>query len=144
MLTVYSDASYGNDDNGPNGPSGIDENVDDGLEGGQFGWSDGIVDEDSYEFQEDSGDSDRLGRNHLLFDDDDELNVIGAHFRIMKKKIQYKYVQATDLEAPLILGSAIDHGDAFADDVRYFIISFRHAHHMISYDETHPDKSKSS
>ncbi|KAK8512442.1 hypothetical protein V6N12_075021 [Hibiscus sabdariffa] len=130
------DASYGNDDNGPNGPSGIDENVDDGLEGGQFGWSDGIVDEDSYEFQEDSGDSDRLGRNHLLFDDDDELNdLCGGD--------SWSYVAVAQLQSKHGF-SAIDHGDAFADDVRYFIISFRHAHHMISYDETHPDKSKSS
>ncbi|KAK8505059.1 hypothetical protein V6N12_073823 [Hibiscus sabdariffa] len=56
------DASFGNDDNKPNGSSGIDASVGDELIGVHFGWSDDMVDEDSYEAHEDSGDSNWLGR----------------------------------------------------------------------------------
>ncbi|KAK8650417.1 hypothetical protein V6N13_140056 [Hibiscus sabdariffa] len=54
------DASFGNDDNKPNGSSGIDASVGDELIGVHFGWSDDMVDEDSYEAHEDSGDSNWL------------------------------------------------------------------------------------
>ncbi|KAK8716360.1 hypothetical protein V6N13_043672 [Hibiscus sabdariffa] len=101
------DACFGNDDNGPNGPSGIDASVGDGPKGVHFGWSDGMVDEDSYETHEDSDDSDWLGREHLL-SDDDELNAIGARFRVVKKNIKNKNVQTTDLEPPLILGLVVE------------------------------------
>ncbi|KAK8480255.1 hypothetical protein V6N13_097812 [Hibiscus sabdariffa] len=70
------DASYRKDDNGPNGSSGIDTSVGDRPNGVHFGWSDDMVDEDSYEAHKDSGDSDWLGREHLLSDDDDKLNAI--------------------------------------------------------------------
>ncbi|KAL4348394.1 hypothetical protein GQ457_17G012510 [Hibiscus cannabinus] len=51
------DASSENDDNGPNG---LVASASDGHEGVHFGWSDEIVDEDSYEAHEDSGESDWL------------------------------------------------------------------------------------
>ncbi|KAK8574461.1 hypothetical protein V6N12_062154 [Hibiscus sabdariffa] len=47
------DASFENDDNGPNGPGA---SASDGHEGVHFGWSNEIVDEDSYEAHEDSAD----------------------------------------------------------------------------------------
>ncbi|KAL4384523.1 hypothetical protein GQ457_15G014910 [Hibiscus cannabinus] len=99
------DASSENDDNGPNGPVA---SASDGHEGVHFGWSDEIVDEDSYEAHEDSGESDWLGRNQLLSDDDEEVNAIGAHFRVVKKKIRNKTVQAADLEPPLNLSFVVE------------------------------------
>ncbi|KAL4335024.1 hypothetical protein GQ457_07G004420 [Hibiscus cannabinus] len=103
------DTSSENDDNGPNGPGA---SASDGHEGVHFGWSDEIVDEDSYEAHEDSGESDWLGRDQLLSDDDEEVNAIGAHFRVVKKKIRNKTVQAADLEPPLNLnGNGEDETD---------------------------------
>ncbi|KAL4353908.1 hypothetical protein GQ457_06G029520 [Hibiscus cannabinus] len=99
------DASSENDDNGPNGPVA---SASDGHEGVHFGWTDEIVDEDSYEAHEDSGESDWLGRNELLSDDDEEVNAIGAHFRVVKKKIRNKTVQAADLEPPLNLSFVVE------------------------------------
>ncbi|KAK8516527.1 hypothetical protein V6N12_038767 [Hibiscus sabdariffa] len=65
MLNI--DASYRKDDNGPNGSSGIDTSVGDRPNGVHFGWSDDMVDEDSYEAHKDSGDSDWLdGSFHLV------------------------------------------------------------------------------
>ncbi|KAL4283290.1 hypothetical protein GQ457_16G008550 [Hibiscus cannabinus] len=107
LLVVHirnMDASSKNDDNGPNGPGA---SASDGHEGVHFGWSDEIVDEDSYEAHEDSGESDWLGRDQLL-SDDDEVNVIGAHFRVVKKKIRNKTVQAADLEPPLNLSFVVE------------------------------------
>ncbi|KAK9000929.1 hypothetical protein V6N11_082725 [Hibiscus sabdariffa] len=70
------DASSGNDDNGSNGP---DASANNGPDSVHFGWNNEMVDEESYEAQEGSGESDWLGREHLLSDDDDEeLNAIGT------------------------------------------------------------------
>ncbi|KAK8998652.1 hypothetical protein V6N11_084039 [Hibiscus sabdariffa] len=99
------DASSGNDDNGSNGP---DASASNGLDSVHFGWNNDMVDEESYEAREDSVESDLLGREHLLSDDDEELNAIGTHFRVMKKKIRNKIVQSTDLEPPFILGSVVE------------------------------------
>ncbi|KAK9026267.1 hypothetical protein V6N11_039111 [Hibiscus sabdariffa] len=99
------DASSENDDNGPNGPG---TSASDGHEGVHFGWSDEIVDEDSYEAHEDSGESDWLGRDQLLSDNDEEVNTIGAHFMVVKKKIRNKIVQAADLEPPLNLSFVVE------------------------------------
>ncbi|KAK8579728.1 hypothetical protein V6N12_070038 [Hibiscus sabdariffa] len=99
------DANSGNDDNGPNG---LDTNASDGHEGVHFGWSDELVDEDSYKAHEDSGESGWLGREKLLSDDDDEVNAIGAHFRVVKKKIRNKTVQTSDLEPPLNLSFVVE------------------------------------
>ncbi|KAK9017129.1 hypothetical protein V6N11_079613 [Hibiscus sabdariffa] len=84
----------------------------------------GLDNEESYEAQEDSGESDWLGREHLVphhhqitnaddddDDDDVELNAIGTHFRVVKKKIRNKTVQASHLEPPFILGSVVENED---------------------------------
>ncbi|KAL4335518.1 hypothetical protein GQ457_07G007250 [Hibiscus cannabinus] len=108
LLVVHirnMDASSENDDNGPNGPVA---SASDGHEGVRFGWTDEIVDEDSYEAHEDSGESDWLGRNELLSDDDEEVNAIGAHFRVVKKKIRNKTMQAEHLEPPLNLSFVVE------------------------------------
>ncbi|KAL4324171.1 hypothetical protein GQ457_11G022940 [Hibiscus cannabinus] len=99
------DASSENDDNRPNRPGA---SASDGHEGVHFGWSDEIVDEDSSEAHEDSGESDWLGRDQLLSDDDEEVNAIGAHFRVVKKKIRNKTVLATDLQPPLNLSFVVE------------------------------------
>ncbi|KAK9035543.1 hypothetical protein V6N11_077581 [Hibiscus sabdariffa] len=57
---------------GPNGPIGMDASHSDGSEGVSFSWDDGMVDEGSYESEENSSDSDWLGGGHLLSDDDDD------------------------------------------------------------------------
>ncbi|KAL4379491.1 hypothetical protein GQ457_02G021020 [Hibiscus cannabinus] len=51
------DASSGNDDNGPNG---VDASASNGPDNVHFGWNNDMVDEESYEAQEDSGESDWL------------------------------------------------------------------------------------
>ncbi|KAK8677356.1 hypothetical protein V6N13_142900 [Hibiscus sabdariffa] len=96
------DASSKNDDNGH------DASASDGPDSVHFGWNNDMVDKESYEAQEDSGESDWLGREHLLSNDDEELNAIGTHFRVVKKKIRNKIVQATNLEPPFILGSVVE------------------------------------
>ncbi|KAL4348962.1 hypothetical protein GQ457_17G000560 [Hibiscus cannabinus] len=99
------DASSGNDENGSNGS---DASASNGPDSVHFGWNNDMADEESYDAQEDSGESDWLGKEHLLSDDDDELNAIGTHFRVVKKKIRNKTVQAADLEPPFILGSVVE------------------------------------
>ncbi|KAK8672724.1 hypothetical protein V6N13_111088 [Hibiscus sabdariffa] len=99
------DASSGNDENGSNGS---DASASNGPDSVHFGWNNDMADEESYDAQEDSGESDWLGREHLLSDDDEELNAIGTHFRVVKKKIRNKTVQAADLEPPFILGSVVE------------------------------------
>ncbi|KAL4379129.1 hypothetical protein GQ457_02G013030 [Hibiscus cannabinus] len=98
------DASSGNDENGSNGSDASASRPD----SVHFGWNNDMADEESYDAQEDSGESDWLGREHLLSDDDEELNAIGTHFRVVKKKIRNKTVQAADLEPPFILGSVVE------------------------------------
>ncbi|KAL4282895.1 hypothetical protein GQ457_16G000570 [Hibiscus cannabinus] len=99
------DASSENDENGSNGS---DASASNGPDSVHFGWNNDMADEESYDAQEDSGESDWLGREHLLSDDDEELNAIGTHFRVVKKKIRNKTVQAADLEPPFILGSVVE------------------------------------
>ncbi|KAL4351611.1 hypothetical protein GQ457_06G022900 [Hibiscus cannabinus] len=99
------DASSGNDENGSNGS---DASASNGPDSVHFGWNNDMADEESYDAQEDSGESDWLGREHLLSDDDEELNAIGTHFRVVKKKIRNKTVQVADLEPPFILGSVVE------------------------------------
>ncbi|KAK8628008.1 hypothetical protein V6N13_063721 [Hibiscus sabdariffa] len=57
---------------GPNGPIGMDASHSDGSEGVSFSWDDGVVDEGSYESEENSSDSNWLGGGHMLSDDDDD------------------------------------------------------------------------
>ncbi|KAK8663585.1 hypothetical protein V6N13_083397 [Hibiscus sabdariffa] len=68
---------------GPNGPIGMDASHSDGSEGVSFSWDDGVVDEGSYESEKNSSDSDWL----------------------VRRKIKNSTVSATDLEAPVEVGS---------------------------------------
>ncbi|KAK8649247.1 hypothetical protein V6N13_129980 [Hibiscus sabdariffa] len=45
---------------GPNGPIGMDASHSDGFEGVSFSWDDGVVDDGSYEIEENNSDSDWL------------------------------------------------------------------------------------
>ncbi|KAL4304651.1 hypothetical protein GQ457_10G028180 [Hibiscus cannabinus] len=76
---------------GPNGPIGMDASHSDGSEGVSFSWDDGVVDEGSYESEENSSDSDWLGGGHLLSDDDDE------EITSIKKKLGSKQLNEVDV-----------------------------------------------
>ncbi|KAK8693844.1 hypothetical protein V6N13_071412 [Hibiscus sabdariffa] len=84
---------------GPNGPIGMDASHSDGSEGVSFSWDDGMVDEGSYESEENSSDSDWL----------------------VRRKIKNSTVSAADLEAPVDVGSEqlneIDGNEADGNEV---------------------------
>ncbi|KAK8694917.1 hypothetical protein V6N13_072461 [Hibiscus sabdariffa] len=82
-----------NADSGPNRPIGIN----------------GLVDEDTYDIQEESYDAQedniQLGGGYVLDDDDDdEINSIQNNFRLVKRKIKIKVniVNASDFKPHVI------------------------------------------
>ncbi|KAK8573003.1 hypothetical protein V6N12_029043 [Hibiscus sabdariffa] len=90
----------------PNGPIGMDASHSDGSESVSFSWDDGVVDEGSFEREENSSDSDWLGGGHLLSDDDDDEEItLIKKIRLVRRKIKNSTVSAADLEAPVDVGS---------------------------------------
>ncbi|KAK8649347.1 hypothetical protein V6N13_130077 [Hibiscus sabdariffa] len=66
----------------PNEPIDMDASGGDGFESVHLGWDDEVVDDGSYESQENSSEYNWLGGGHLLSDDDDEeINSIKTKFR---------------------------------------------------------------
>ncbi|KAL4353050.1 hypothetical protein GQ457_06G014660 [Hibiscus cannabinus] len=106
---------------GPNGPIGMDASHSDGFEGVSFSWDDGVVDEGSYESEENNSDSDWLGGGHLLSDDDDEEITSIKKIRLVRRKIKNSTVSAADLEAPVAVGSEqlneVDVNEAYGNEV---------------------------
>ncbi|KAK8512948.1 hypothetical protein V6N13_090315 [Hibiscus sabdariffa] len=105
---------------GPNGPIGMDASHSDGSEGVSFSWDDRMVDEGSYESEENSSDSDWLGGGHRLSDDDEEIIAI-KKIRLVRRKIKNSTVSATDSEAPIDVGleqlNEVDGNEADGNEV---------------------------
>ncbi|KAK9020859.1 hypothetical protein V6N11_010871 [Hibiscus sabdariffa] len=72
LVTVFGGQHRNMNATGPNGPIGMNASHSNGSEGVSFSWDDGVVDEGSYERQENSGDSNWLGGGLFLSDDDDD------------------------------------------------------------------------
>ncbi|KAK8496226.1 hypothetical protein V6N12_019342 [Hibiscus sabdariffa] len=60
LVTVFGGQHRNMNATGPNGPIGMNASHSNGSEGVSFSWDDGVVDEGSYERQENSGDSNWL------------------------------------------------------------------------------------